>query len=416
MARQIGSTLLSKVSPLFTAFGLIVLGLAASAIFADSASAHGYIESPASRAYQCKLGMNTNCGQVQYEPQSVEAKGNFPVSGPADGHIAGGGIFAPLDEQSADRWNKVKMQGGTNTFQWHLTAPHKTTEWKYYITKKDWDPNKPLTRADLEPVPFCTIQEGGKVPPSTVTHECSVPTDRSGYHLILGVWEIADTGRAFYQVIDVDLVNDGSEIVLPAAPGQLAASARTDTSITLTWTSSSSSNGIKAYEVFRNGASLGQTTGTSYRDAGLTPDTTYTYTVRAIDRAGNLSPLSAPLVAATLPQDNNGGGSEGGNGGEEGGTEPPQTGDTTWKSDAIYTRGDRVLYDGLEYEAQYWTQNNRPDVSEAWKLLSDVILDWSKDRAYTGGDKVKHNGAVYQARWWTRGEEPGSADVWQAVK
>lgn len=94
MARQSGSTLLSKVSPLFTAFGLIVLGLAASAIFADSASAHGYIESPASRAYQCKLGMNTNCGQVQYEPQSVEAKGNFPVSGPADGHIAGGGIFA----------------------------------------------------------------------------------------------------------------------------------------------------------------------------------------------------------------------------------------------------------------------------------------------------------------------------------
>lgn len=36
-----------------------------------------------------------------------------------------------------------------------------------------------------------------------------MPTDRNGYHLILAVWEIADTGNAFYQVIDVNLVNNG---------------------------------------------------------------------------------------------------------------------------------------------------------------------------------------------------------------
>lgn len=37
----------------------------------------------------------------------------------------------------------------------------------------------------------------------------NVHTDRSEYHLILAVWEIADTGNAFYQVIDVNLVNNG---------------------------------------------------------------------------------------------------------------------------------------------------------------------------------------------------------------
>ncbi|WP_338139484.1 lytic polysaccharide monooxygenase [Paenibacillus thiaminolyticus] len=81
-------------------------------------------------------GENTNCGLVEYEPQSIEARGNFPIGGPADGHIAGGGVFPELDAQSSTRWNKVDMNGGNNTFTWHLTAPHATKEWKYYITKK----------------------------------------------------------------------------------------------------------------------------------------------------------------------------------------------------------------------------------------------------------------------------------------
>ncbi|MGQ0417261.1 lytic polysaccharide monooxygenase, partial [Bacillus sp. HC-TM] len=76
---------------------------------------------------------------------------------------------------------------------------------KYYITKKGWNPNKPLTRSDLDLVPFYVKNDGGARPGTTVTHEANVPTDRSGYHLILAVWEIADTGNAFYQVIDVNL-------------------------------------------------------------------------------------------------------------------------------------------------------------------------------------------------------------------
>ncbi|AIE79761.1 Chitin binding protein [Bacillus cereus] len=77
----------------------------------------------------------------------------------------------------------------------------------YY--EKGWNPNKPLTRSDLDLVPFYVKNDGGARPGTTVTHEANVPTDRSGYHLILAVWEIADTGNAFYQVIDVNLLNNG---------------------------------------------------------------------------------------------------------------------------------------------------------------------------------------------------------------
>ncbi|MBH8597985.1 lytic polysaccharide monooxygenase [Thermoactinomyces sp. CICC 10523] len=193
-------------SKMLTACIMMLLVGAGTMTFAASASAHGYIESPASRAYLCKQGVNTNCGQIQWEPQSVEGPGSFPQSGPPDGQLAGTGRFPELNVQTESRWQKVTIHGGANTFQWYLTAPHATKEWKYYITKKGWNPNKPLSRDELEL--FCYYPGDGKRPPNTVTHTCNVPTDRSGYHVILGVWEIADTGNAFYQAVDVNLVNN----------------------------------------------------------------------------------------------------------------------------------------------------------------------------------------------------------------
>lgn len=199
---------LQKMKKVILSSGVLLTGLLTFG-FSEKASAHGYVESPASRSYLCKQGVNVNCGPIQYEPQSVEGIGEFPQLGPSDGQIAGAGHFPALDVQTVDRWKKVTLNGGTNTFKWKLTAPHSTKEWKYYITKKGWNPNKPLTRSDLDLVPFYVKNDGGARPGTTVTHEANVPTDRSGYHLILAVWEIADTGNAFYQVIDVNLVNNG---------------------------------------------------------------------------------------------------------------------------------------------------------------------------------------------------------------
>lgn len=53
----------------------------ASALFifgnADAASAHGYIESPKSRALLCSERVNTDCGGVIYEPQSLKRRRVF---------------------------------------------------------------------------------------------------------------------------------------------------------------------------------------------------------------------------------------------------------------------------------------------------------------------------------------------------
>lgn len=172
---------------------------------------HGYIDNPPSRAFLCSsMGKNLNkgCGAVQYEPQSVEGPKGFPEGGPKDGEIASGGNnnFSQLNEQTKERWHQINIQSGKNEFYWSLTAPHKTTSWQFFITKQDWDPNTPLTRYDFELKPFCEQQDNGSTPVNRVQINCDVP-ERAGYQIILGVWTIADTANAFYQVIDANVTN-----------------------------------------------------------------------------------------------------------------------------------------------------------------------------------------------------------------
>lgn len=54
------------------------------------------------------------------------------------------------------------MTAGVHQFVWHHTAPHKTTNWRYYITKQNWNPNKPLTRDQFDLTPFCTVNGNGR--------------------------------------------------------------------------------------------------------------------------------------------------------------------------------------------------------------------------------------------------------------
>lgn len=184
--------------------------LASSALWA-----HGYVSQPESRALLCKQGGNSNCGAIQWEPQSLEAVSGFPAGGPADGKIASAGLaqFGELDEQTSSRWTKRNIQAGPNAFKWRFTANHATRNWRYYITKPDWNPNQKLSRAAFEPTPFCTVDGQMQRPPMEVTHHCNVP-QRTGYQVILGVWEIGDTVNSFYNAIDV--LFQGGDVPPPA--------------------------------------------------------------------------------------------------------------------------------------------------------------------------------------------------------
>lgn len=86
----------------------------------------------------------------------------------------------------------------------------------------------------------------------------------------------------------------------PTAPGSLATSGQTATSLTLSWSASTDNVGVTGYRTFRNGAQAGTATGTGFTFGGLTCGTSYTLGVEAYDAAGNTS--SRPSVnASTSP-------------------------------------------------------------------------------------------------------------------
>jgi chitin-binding protein len=188
-----------------------LLGLTTAGAFALSAggaSGHGYTDLPVSRQKLCANGGVSGCGSIQWEPQSVEGPKGFPAAGPADGKLcsAGNGGFSALDaakQPNGNAWPTTKVTGGqSQTFRWQFTARHSTADFRYYITKDGWDQSKPLTRSALQTAPFLTVPFSGQ-PPATLSHSGTLPSGKSGHHVILAVWNVADTGNAFYACSDV---------------------------------------------------------------------------------------------------------------------------------------------------------------------------------------------------------------------
>ncbi len=104
--------------------------------------------------------------------------------------------------------------------------------------------------------------------------------------------------------ISVTTNQSGStDTTAPTTPGTLSSPSRTANSIGLSWGASTDTggSGLAGYNVYRNGASTptAQTTGTTFTDTGLSPSTTYTYTVKARDGAGNLSAASNQISVTT---------------------------------------------------------------------------------------------------------------------
>ncbi|MFI5812372.1 glycoside hydrolase family 6 protein [Streptomyces sp. NPDC051643] len=102
----------------------------------------------------------------------------------------------------------------------------------------------------------------------------------------------------------------GGDTQAPTVPGGLTVSSTTSNSATLSWSASTDNTAVTGYDVYRDGAKVGSATTTSYTDSGLAASTTYQYTVKAKDAAGNVS-ASSTAVSATTKASGGGGGTPG---------------------------------------------------------------------------------------------------------
>ncbi|MET9629291.1 discoidin domain-containing protein [Lentzea sp. NPDC006480] len=87
----------------------------------------------------------------------------------------------------------------------------------------------------------------------------------------------------------------------PSTPTGLASTGTTSSSVGLQWTASTDNVGVTGYEVLRDGNVVGTPAGTTFTDSNLASGTTFTYTVRARDLAGNVSGASNSVQATTQP-------------------------------------------------------------------------------------------------------------------
>ena len=85
----------------------------------------------------------------------------------------------------------------------------------------------------------------------------------------------------------------------PTAPS-LSASGTTNVSTTLTFTGATDNIGVTAYEIYKDGALIATVNNSPYTVNGLSASTTYIFTVKAKDDAGNVSPLSNAVSVTTL--------------------------------------------------------------------------------------------------------------------
>ncbi|MCF0150249.1 MAG: hypothetical protein HUJ80_02445, partial [Firmicutes bacterium] len=117
-----------------------------------------------------------------------------------------------------------------------------------------------------------------------------------------------------------------------------------------------------------------------------------------------------------------------------------------WSSAAFYVEGNRVLYNGAVYEANWWT-NSVPGSDASWTWISGTpqetpsepsvepqepgnepevpsvepeqpgeveIPEWYEGLVRMGGEQTWYNGQLYQAKWWTI-SVPGSDSSWMLV-
>ncbi|MEV4200141.1 lytic polysaccharide monooxygenase [Micromonospora globbae] len=169
-----------RVTIPIVAAGAVVSSLAVAA----PAQAHGYVSSPPSRQALCAQNRVPDCGQIKYEPQSVEGPKGLRNCHANIAH------FAVLNDDSRG-WPATSV-GSTVTFTWINTARHATSNWEYYIGN---------TRVAV-------FNGNGQQPGATVTHTVNL-SGWSGRQKVLAIWNIADTANAFYSCVDLQIGGGG---------------------------------------------------------------------------------------------------------------------------------------------------------------------------------------------------------------
>ena len=89
----------------------------------------------------------------------------------------------------------------------------------------------------------------------------------------------------------------------PSTPTNFTSTGNSQTTISLSWSASTDNVAVTGYRITRNGSTIATTAGTtlSYTDSNLSSNTSYTYTIVALDSAGNASAAASLTTRTATP-------------------------------------------------------------------------------------------------------------------
>jgi len=225
----------------YVAAAMLAAGLGAVTM-PSAASAHGAMMVPGSRTWLCyQDGRNPNTGAI--EPKNAACAAAVAQSGTnslynwfavlrsdgagrvsgflPDGQLCSGGTGGPYNftgfNLARNDWPVTHLTAGkTIGIQYNDWAKHPGT-FSLYITKDGYDPTKPLAWGDLEPTPFnqSTNPPADGGPGTDAGHyywNATLPSGKSGKHLIYSVWSRSDSTETFYGCSDVVFDGGNGEV------------------------------------------------------------------------------------------------------------------------------------------------------------------------------------------------------------
>jgi uncharacterized protein YjdB len=129
------------------------------------------------------------------------------------------------------------------------------------------------------------------------TDDLSIAASQGRYVRMYGTSRGTEYG---YSIYEFEVYGDAIDTQAPTAPTGLNSPSQTQTSISLAWTASTDNIEVTGYDIYKDGVYIASTAATSYTIGDLSAATSYNFTVKAKDAAGNYSDASNAITVSTL--------------------------------------------------------------------------------------------------------------------
>ncbi|GAA4091286.1 glycosyl hydrolase family 18 protein [Nonomuraea soli] len=175
----------------------------------------------------------------------------------------------------------------------NLRSPVKTTK----TVSLAWD----ASAAGSLPIVGYEVYNGSTLATTVTGTTATVTglTPNTNYSFTVKAKDRKGTLSAASNSLAVRTNNPSDDTQAPSVPGNLRSTATTSSTVTLAWNASTDNSGVAGYDVYQGTNVVASVAGPTATISGLSPSTSYSFTVRARDLYDNLSAATAPVSVTT---------------------------------------------------------------------------------------------------------------------